>query len=281
MTKKQPRIPEAPRSIQKGVPLKHLLGAEAVECLAFNIRLAHPDFDGKGFKKLAINGLEPLELMPRARHLAAALRACLPSEYGKAVRILIDSMAKVESGDQGLAVFFYLPHSFFISEYGLEAAGNGGKDPFAVSMKALHALTLRFTSEFAIRPFLIHQQERTLAQVMKWIDDPSPDVRRLCSEGARPRLPWGVRLPAFIKDPRPALPILEALKNDDSLYVRRSVANHLGDIAKDHPEWVVKTCYQWLRKDDSKEMKWVIRHAVRYVTKKGHAGAIALRLAAK
>lgn len=281
MTKKQPRIPEAPRSIQKGVPLKHLLGVEAVECLAFNIRLVNPSFDGKGFKKLAINGLEPLELMPRARHLAAALRACLPSEYGKALRILIDSMAKVGSGDQSLAVFFYLPHSFFISEYGLDAAGNVGKDPFAVSMKALHALTLRFTSEFAIRPFLIHQQERTLAQVMKWIDDPSPDVRRLCSEGTRPRLPWGIRLPAFIKDPRPALPILEALKNDDSLVVRRSVANHLGDIAKDHPVWVVKTCHQWLRKDDSREMRWVIRHAVRYVAKKGHAGAIALRLAAK
>lgn len=279
----QPRIPEAPRSIQKGVPLKHLLGAETIECLAFNIRLVHPDFDGKAFRKLALKGLEPLELMPRARHLAAALRACLPAEYGKAVRILIDSMTgeRQEAEEHGLAVFFYLPHSFFLSEYGLDAAGNGGKDPFEVSMKALHALTLRFTSEFAIRPFLIREQERSLAQVMKWIADPNPHVRRLCSEGTRPRLPWGVRLPEFMKDPRHTLPILEALKLDDSLYVRRSVANHLGDIAKDHPEWVVKKCHQWLRKDDSREMKWVIRHSVRYLVKKGHAGAIALRQAAK
>jgi len=279
----QPKIPDAPRSIQKGVPLKHLLGAETIECLVFNIQLVHPDFDGKAFRKLAIKGLEPLELMPRARHLAAALRVCLPAEYGKAVRILIDSMTgeREEAEEHGLAVFFYLPHSFFISEYGLDAAGNGGKDPFGVSMMALHALTTRFTSEFAIRPFLIHRQERTLVQVMKWMADPNPHVRRLCSEGTRPRLPWGMRLPGFMKDPRHTLPILDALKVDESLYVRRSVANHLGDIAKDHPEWVVKKCHQWLRKDDSKEMKWVIRHAVRYLAKKGHAATISLRQAAK
>lgn len=147
-------------------------------------------------------------------------------------------------------------------------------------MTAQYELTKRFTAEFSIRPFLIHQQDRTLQQLKDWVTDPDPHVRRLSTEGTRPRLPWARRIPAFIKDPSPALSILEALKDDSSLYVRSSVANHLGDIAKDHPDLVFDICKGWL-KDASKERKWLIRHAVRHPAKKEHPKALELRKKAK
>ena len=148
-------------------------------------------------------------------------------------------------------------------------------------MNALYELTTRFTSEFAIRPFLIHHQQRTLSRVTDWLNDPNPHVRRLCSEGTRPKLPWGIRIPAFIADPRPTLHILEALKNDPSLYVRRSVANHLGDIAKDHLDTAFSTCERWLQEGASNDLRWVIRHAVRHPAKKGNTRALEIRAAAK
>jgi 3-methyladenine DNA glycosylase AlkC len=179
-----------------------------------------------------------------------------------------------------LAVFFYLPHVSFVAQYGLDAAGNGGSDPFEVSMKAQYELTRRFSAEFSMRPFLIHEPKRTLARLMKWTTDPDANVRRLCSEGSRPRLPWAMRIPAFIKDPAPVLPILEALRDDPELYVRRSVANHIGDIAKDHPELAFGICHRWLN-GASEERKWMIRHAVRLPAKKGVAAALRLRQLAK
>jgi 3-methyladenine DNA glycosylase AlkC len=278
-----PRIPEAPRAIQKGVPLKQLLGPEAITCLAANIRLVHSAFDSAAFCTTARNGLDTLELMQRAQHIAAALRQHLPDPYRQAVQVLLASLTPPQQQAEqfGLAEFFYLPHGFFIADYGLEAQHDAGADPFDLSMQALHALTMRFTAEFAIRPFLIRQQERTLAQLMAWTSDANPHVRRLCSEGTRPRLPWGKRIPAFIADPSPALPILERLKDDDCLYVRRSVANHLGDIAKDHPEVALALCERWLAQPASKELKWVVRHALRHPAKKGDATALKLRAAAK
>jgi 3-methyladenine DNA glycosylase AlkC len=277
-----PRIPAAPRSIQKGVPLKHLLGFEAIDCLAHNIGLVHPAFDAAAFRARALAGLEDRELLQRGEHLARALHACLPAPYAQAVRILLDSLTprREDVEEFGLAEFFHMPHSFFIATYGVDPQHNDGDDPFELSMTALYELTLRFSSEFAIRPFLIRQQERTLSQVHRWIADPHSHVRRLCSEGTRPRLPWGKRIPAFIADPAPTLAVLERLKHDRSLYVRRSVANHLGDIAKDHPGLAIETARRWLAQNASGETKWMIRHAVRNLAKKGDRAALALRKAA-
>lgn len=131
-----------------------------------------------------------------------------------------------------------------------------------------------------MRPFLIHQPERTLERLREWTRDPDPNVRRLCSEGARPRLPWAQRIPAFIRDPRPVLPILEALKDDPELYVRRSVANHVGDIAKDHPDLAFDLCRRWLE-GASDGRKWLIRHAVRHPAKHGVKAALELRKLAR
>lgn len=278
-----PRLPPAPKAIQKGTPVKNVLNAQAVHYLAQNIALVHAGFDAPAFAEAALDGLEPLSLMQRGQHVAKALRHFLPGTYSEALDILVACMTPMhtEAGDFSLAELFYLPHSFFISEYGLAPQHNNGADPFEASMRGLQELTTRFTAEFAIRPFLIQQQERTLAQVATWLGHPNPHIRRLCSEGTRPRLPWGKRIPAFIADPQPALFILEALKDDGSLYVRRSVANHLGDIAKDHPDLAFALCERWLHEGASAERKWLIRHAVRHPAKKGNQRALAIRVAAK
>lgn len=282
LTASKPRLPTAPRSIQKGSSLADLLDREAIECLAHNISLVHPDFDGKAFQRSALNGLKPLSIMQRGHHLARALREHLPACYEQAVRILLKSLTPPLTGteDLGLAVFFYLPHVSFVATYGLDPAHNDGRDPFDISMLAQYELTKRFSAEFSIRPFLIRWPERTLAQLQQWANDPDPHVRRLCSEGTRPRLPWATRIPAFIKDPRPVLPILEALKDDADLYVRRSVANHLGDIAKDHPHLAFELCEQWLD-GATTERKWLLRHAVRHPAKKGVKEALRIRKLAR
>lgn len=276
------RIPVAPNSIQKGIPLKCLLGPEAVDCLAHNILLVHQQFDEESFRQVALDGLEPLGILERGQHLARVLRQYLPENYATAIEIILASLTPplTRTDDLGLAVFFYLPHVCFVAEYGLDPRENGGQDPFEISMQAQYELTKRFSAEFSIRPFLIQQQDRTLSRLLEWTSDPDPHIRRLCSEGTRPRLPWATRIPAFIANPDPVFPILEALKNDKDLYVRRSVANHLGDIAKDHPEIVFEICERWLS-GASNEVKWLIRHALRHPAKKMNKAALQLRAAAK
>jgi 3-methyladenine DNA glycosylase AlkC len=131
-----------------------------------------------------------------------------------------------------------------------------------------------------MRPFLIRRRERTLARLIEWTRDPDPHVRRLCSEGSRPRLPWAMRIPELLADPRPTLPVLEALKDDASDYVRRSVANHLGDIAKDHPALVFEVCERWLD-GASEQRKALVRHALRHPARCGVAAALRLCRAAR
>lgn len=278
----QLRLPAAPNSIVKGSTLKTLLDAEAIDCLAHNLALVHPDFDRSAFSRVAFEGLEPLAILQRGDHLADVLRAHLPENYDEAVAVLMRSLTppRQETKDFGLRGFFYLPHVCFVARYGVDAAHNGGRDPFETSMRAQYELTRRFSAEFSIRRFLLRWPERTIAQLQVWLCDPDPHVRRLCSEGSRPRLPWAPRLPAFVKDPAPVLPILEALKDDPDLYVRRSVANHLGDIAKDHPALVFEICERWIA-GASAERRWLIRHALRHPAKSGVKRAVRLRWLAR
>lgn len=276
------RIPDAPRSIQKGVPLKDLLGPEAVDCLAHNIQVVFPEFDAEAFRDAALDRLEPLGILERGYKLARALRAYLPQNFTAATEVLLRSLTPPlgETDDLGLAVFFYLPHVCYVAEFGLDAAHNDLQDPFDAAMHAQYELTKRFSAEFSIRPFLIREQERTLERLLDWTSDANPHVRRLCSEGTRPRLPWAARIPAFVENPAPVLPILERLKDDPDLYVRRSVANHVGDIAKDHPDLAYALCEGWLS-DATDERRWLIHHALRHPAKKGDATALKLRAAAK
>jgi 3-methyladenine DNA glycosylase AlkC len=276
------KVPEAPYSIEKGIPLKEVLGKTAIAQLAANLHFVYPDFNTNGFIKNAMTDIEPLSITQRGKHIAEAMRKYLPENYSEAIQIILKSLTPpLEKTDgNGLATMFYMPHCSYIAKYGLDPKLNGAKDPFDISMEAQYEITQRFTCEFSIRPFIIEQQDRTMEVLYRWMNDENPHVRRLCSEGTRSRLPWAGRIPAFINDPKPVLPILEQLKNDPDLYVRRSVANHIGDIAKDHIDLAFDICEQWT-KGASKELKWVIRHAVRHPAKKGNPRALKIREAAK
>jgi 3-methyladenine DNA glycosylase AlkC len=276
------KLPEAPNSIQKGIPLKMLLGKEAINQLGENLNIVYANFNKKAFSKDALNGLEPLSLKERAQHIATGMRIYLPEKYADAIDIILNSLTPPlqKTQDNGMAPIFYMPHGYYIATYGVDPVYNANSDPFNISMAAQYELTQRFTSEFSIRAFLINDLDRTLKVLYKWMKDPNPHIRRLCSEGTRPRLPWASKLTAFVEDPSPVLPILEELKNDPELYVRRSVANHVGDIAKDHLELALDLCEKWLD-GASKELKWVIRHAVRNPVKRKNKRAIEIREAAK
>lgn len=276
------QMPDAPRSIQKGYPLKQVLNKEAVRQLAENIHIVYAVFDKVGFTKDAMRGIELLSLTERSNHIAESLRRYLPENYLEAIEIIIKTLTPPleRTSDNGLAPMFYMPHCSFIAKYGVDPIFSNGVDPFETSMSAQYELTQRFTCEFSIRSFLVSDQERTLKILYRWMHDSDPHVRRLCSEGTRPRLPWAMKMDTFVKDPTPSLLILEQLKNDPDLYVRRSVANHIGDIAKDHLELALALCEDWLD-GASSELKWVIRHALRNPVKKGNERAIKLRKAAK
>ena len=249
--------------------LKSQYGPEIPLRIADMIVRVHAAFPKRAFLHDALNGYEALELMPRGRHIARALRSHLPQDVPAALDILLASIEppRHETEGSGLASFLYLPHTVYVAEYAL--------DHFDHAMRAQHLLTQRFTAEFSIRPFIEKYPERTLAQLRVWTKDPSPHVRRLVSEGTRPRLPWASRLRALQRNPQPALELLELLKDDPALYVRRSVANHLNDIGKDHPALLTATARRWL-KDAGPERAWIVRHALRSAIKRGDAGALAV-----
>jgi 3-methyladenine DNA glycosylase AlkC len=160
-----------------------------------------------------------------------------------------------------------MPQNDFVAAYGL-----GYLD---LSLRALYELTKRFTAEGAIRAFLQAYPEQTLTWLAEWATDPNCHVRRLVSEGARPRLPLAPRLPEFVKNPQPVLALLEQLKANPVLMVPRSFANNLNDIAKDHPDLVVETLARWKQAADP-GTQWIIGHATRTLLKQGHADALAL-----
>ncbi len=247
--------------------MKDGLNGPALKRLADAVSQAWPEFDDAGFLKAALDGLDDLELKDRVRHVIAVLNRFLPDAYLQALKIVVRAGGLFPAGQSGdsLAGFAAWPLIDWVPEYGLHN--------FDASMKALKKLTSLFSAEFAVRPFLIADTERALDHMRGWIDDPNEHVRRLVSEGTRPRLPWGSRLPMFIEDPSPVIELLNHLKDDPSQYVRRSVANNLNDIAKDHPATVVKVCREW-KKGASAERGWIIRHGLRSLVKQGNPGAL-------
>lgn len=248
-------------------PLKNSFGADVPRTIARTIAAVSPRFNEQAFVQSVLEGYDDLALMPRAWKIAHALRRYLPGDYEQALAILLASLDRQSKRTvvSGMGAFVFLPHVFFVAEYGL--------DHFEASMRAQYLLTQRFTAEFSIRRYLERHQAATLARLAEWTTDPSEDVRRLVSEGTRPRLPWAPRLRAFQDDPRPVLALLERLKDDASLYVRRSVANSLNDIGKDHPDVLVETATRWLE-HATEERRWIIRHALRSAVKRGEAGAL-------
>lgn len=267
----------APSAIQRGTPLKELIDGKLIELIGESLDAVIPGFNLKQFRKQSNDGLDTLELKERSLRIARAMAAQFPDNFDDAAPLLIKTFGPPLEATEGngLAVFFYMPHAAYIGEFGTSAFENG--------MKANLELTQRFTAEFSIRPFLIKHRSRSLKVLAKWAGHPNPHVRRLVSEGTRPRLPWAMRLPEFQADPTLSLPLLEMLKDDSERYVCRSVANHLGDIAKDHPETAFDVCERWLWEAKhlgegiAKNRHWLIRHALRHPDKKGVKRASDLR----
>lgn len=248
-------------------PLKNSFGPEVPARIARMIKEVDSTFDEDAFLTDALVGYRELELTPRARQIAQALGRHLPHDYERAVETLIASLGpKLQAAElTGMDVFIYLPHVFFVATFGV--------DHFEASMRAQYELTQRFTAEYSIRVFLERYPQRALARLREWAGDSNVHVRRLVSEGTRPRLPWAPRLRAFQDDPQPVLELLELLKDDPELYVRRSVANNLNDIGKDNPTALIETCRHWL-KGATPERSWLIRHALRSAVKRGEPAAL-------
>jgi 3-methyladenine DNA glycosylase AlkC len=261
-------------------PFKNLINARTVAAAGQHLYRVWPAFDRRGFEQQATRGLDGLEFKARAMQLADALQATLPARFADAAEVLEASLAPPvpldaagepaglsdAQAEQGLAGWVVWSMGEFVARQGMADVPR--------ALACLHALTQRFSAEFAIRPFLRDHPALVWDTLMRWTQDPSAHVRRLVSEGSRPRLPWGLRLQALVTDPAPTLPLLRALQDDPSAYVRRSVANHLNDIAKDHPDvvagWVLEH-----RRGASAQRTALLRHASRSLIKQGHTPTLA------
>jgi 3-methyladenine DNA glycosylase AlkC len=252
-------------------PFKELLNKPVIDAVAQHLSRVHPPFKAKAFVAQAAAGLAELEMKDRAMQIAGALQSHLPADFNAAAavieRALIptqpgEELGALRTGPEGLAGWVVWPLGEFVARQGLAHPVR--------ALACLRELTQRFSAEFAIRPFIVEHPALVFKTLTAWVQDPSPHVRRLASEGSRPRLPWGLQLRELIADPRPTLPLLHALQDDTSPYVRRSVANHLNDIAKDHPGVVA----EWLEAhlpNANKERSALLRHASRSLIKSGDA----------
>ncbi len=232
------------------------------------LRQVLPDLDTTSFRMLfRTPEWDALELKQRLRFLEEATDQVLPSDFKKKIKALgqiIDIARKKGAGDQN---FLYIFLADIITRHGLEHP--------EFSFPAIEMMTAFTSFEFAGRPFFIKHPDKMMAQMLVWAQHPNPNVRRYASEGCRPRLPWGQQLKMFVDDPTPIIPVLEILKDDPSEYVRKSVANNLNDISKDHPQLVLSLIENWLTHASDRTTK-LLRQAARTLLKKGNTKALSL-----
>jgi len=238
--------------------LKEIFNAERLQHIADEMSAVYPAFKAKAFLAHANHGLTEMSVMQRMARVAESLHAVLPLKYEDTLDVLRELAPRLNSG----FVSMCLPH--YVASYGGHA--------FDTSMDALKYFTTFGSSEFAIRHFLRSDLERSLEKMHDWTRDENHHVRRLASEGSRPRLPWSFRLEAVQANPQLAAGILDRLKADESLYVRKSVANHLNDVTKVHPGWVLDTVEGWSL--NNKHTAWIAKHALRSLIKQGDVRAL-------
>ncbi|KZM50056.1 DNA alkylation repair protein [Labrenzia sp. OB1] len=253
-------------------PFKNNISPDLVRCLGGHFARHVRGFDRQAYEAAILSDLEQLELKQRAAHIADVTDRHLPDNLCERFAVLEAVLHPVTeiafdrgSDEKGIRGWGIMPLGMIVSRSGL--------DDFEKSFALLKEMTRRATAEFDVRPFLDKDQDRALAIMAPWVRDRSVHVRRLVSEGTRPRLPWGMRLRRLVEDPSPTLPLLEALKDDPEDYVRRSVANHLNDIAKDHPDLVAELAARWLKGADRTREK-LVRHACRSLIKQGHPATL-------
>ena len=247
-------------------PLKNMYSPTFFEQFTKTVKQVLPQFKKQAFLNQVFDiEWEQKELKQRMRHISTVLCAHLPGNYREQVQQIINIIEQTKkNGIQAGFQYMFFPD--FIEQYGLV--------DLKTSLKAMETITQFTSCEFAIRPFLLRYPTEVMAQMLAWSTHPHAHVRRFSSEGCRPRLPWAMAIPQLKKDPSPILPLLQNLKADESLFVRKSVANNLNDITRDHPELVMQLVKEW--KGVSKETDWIIKHGCRTLLKKAHPSTYAL-----
>lgn len=245
--------------------IKNMYNKNYLQKLATDMQSAYAAFPMDDFIASVMDeSWESLELKARMRQITINLGKFLPQNYAEAIAIIDKVIVNHGTWLDGFCLYF----PDFVELYGQENAH------WELSMQALARYTIHASAEFAVRPFIINQQERMMAQMLAWAKSDNAHLRRLASEGCRPALPWAQVLPAFKKNPAPIIPILELLKTDPDLYVRKSVANNLNDISKTHPELVVDIAKQWY--GNNEHTNWIVKHACRTLLKKANPQALAI-----
>ncbi len=241
-------------------PLKEMFNRPFYEKLGDAFARADKNFHAGKFVQAVTKNIEPLSLNQRMRNTSVVLQQQLPTDFRKATAIMKKVIPQLNGGYTNLLFPDYV--------------GLYGHTDFEAAMDALHFFTQYGSSEFAIREFLKRDFAKTIRVMKTWAADKNHHVRRLASEGSRPRLPWSFKLDTVIKNPAVTQPILERLNADPELYVRKSVANHLNDISKDHPEYMIGMLGAWDKKNA--HTAWIIKHASRTLIKKGNTQSLAL-----
>ncbi len=249
-------------------PLKEIFNKAAVDWLAACLAAASPSFPAAAFRRNVMADLPALELKAGIERIAQEMVRSLPADFARAVKIVEKALgAPPPQGDgTDFGHFRVLACHRFVSLAGLDHPER--------AMAYFERTTRHFSAEFDVRPFIARDPARILSRMRQWADDADWRVRRLASEGSRPRLPWGLRLVDLVADPAPLFPILEALRDDPVEAVRRSVANSLNDIAKDHPDRLVGYLKDWNKRGSGRAQ--LLRHALRHLVKQGHPGALSM-----
>lgn len=246
--------------------LKFWFDKELAELLSNKILKVHPDFNKNQFVQSVDQNVKDLELKDRVEMIADELKMNLSKSYPENMNLLLQILGPENSEETGMFSNYYwiMPIAKYVEKYGL--------DDFEISMNAIKEITKRNTGEYTIRPFLETSTEKTLEMMYEWSLNENFHIRRLSSEGVRPRLPWAKKLDLFIDDPKPILPILDNLKDDSSKYVQKSVANCVNDILKDNSEIGMEIIEKWKR-TPTKERRWIIKHALRTLLKQNNKWA--------
>lgn len=244
----------------------HLFNEAKVRGLSQEILAVYPAFEAQRFVKEVLDNFPQLELKARIDWIRICLKQYLPGDYRKAVEILLKALppeCNPELQDDDFGDFIYAPYSEFVARYGCQT------QELEFSLTALKAITTRFSAENALRSFINAFPEQTFKTLLEWTADSHYHVRRLASEGTRPRLPW---CPKINTPPAAALPILDKLHADPTRFVTRSVANHLNDLSKINPAWVLDRLQNWREQklQSAAELDYLSRHALRSLIKQGH-----------